>query len=192
MERLLGYKPEELIGKHYSTIIHDDDQEKAKWFFNERRTGQRASSGIELRLKARERDEGYRTCDVHHLTVELKSTGMYDRPVDDPHKKYLGTYGVARDVSDRKRLEAQLHQAQKMEAIGTLAGGIAHDFNNLLMAIQGYTSLMLLNTDPSHPHYEKLKNIEKYVQSGAELTKQLLGFARGGTVSYTHLTLPTN
>lgn len=180
VERLLGYKPEELIGKHYSTIIHEDDQEKAKWFFNERRTGERASSGIELKLKARGREESYRTCDVHHLTVELKSTGMYDRPVDDPQKKYLGTHGVARDVSDRKRLEAQLQQAQKMEAIGTLAGGIAHDFNNLLMAIQGYTSLMLLKTDASHPHYEKLKNIEKYVQSGAELTKQLLGFARGG------------
>ena len=180
VERLLGFKPEELIGKHYSTIVHEEDQEKARWFFNERRTGERASTGIELRLKARGREEDYRTCDVHHLTVELKSTGMYDRPVDDPQKKYLGTHGVARDVSDRKRLEAQLQQAQKMEAIGTLAGGIAHDFNNLLMAIQGYTSLMLLKTDPSHPHYEKLKNIEKYVQSGAELTKQLLGFARGG------------
>ncbi len=179
-ERLLGYRPEELIGKHYTAIIHEEDLEKAKWFFNERRTGERATTGIELRLKARGKDDNFLTCDVHHLTVELKSTGMYDRPVDDPQKRYLGTHGVARDVSDRKRLEAQLQQAQKMEAIGTLAGGIAHDFNNLLMAIQGYTSLMLLNTDASHPHYEKLKNIEKYVQSGAELTKQLLGFARGG------------
>jgi len=180
VERLLGFKPEELMGKHHSTIIHEEDQEKARWFFNERRTGERASAGVELRLKVRGGEEDYRTCDIHHLTVELKSTGMYDRPVDDPQKIYLGTHGVARDVSDRKRLEAQLQQAQKMEAIGTLAGGIAHDFNNLLMAIQGYTSLMLLKTDPSHPHYEKLKNIEKYVQSGAELTKQLLGFARGG------------
>ncbi|MBW1681120.1 MAG: response regulator, partial [Deltaproteobacteria bacterium] len=78
------------------------------------------------------------------------------------------------------RLEAQLQHAQKMEAVGTLAGGIAHDFNNLLMGIQGYTSLMLLKIDSKHPHYQKLRNIEKYVQSGAELTKQLLGFARGG------------
>ncbi|MBW1730081.1 MAG: response regulator [Deltaproteobacteria bacterium] len=180
VERLLGYKPEDLIGKHYTTIIHDEDLEKAKWFFNERRTGERASSGIELRLKTNTGKEDFRACEIQHLTVELKSTGMYDKPVDHPQKQYLGTHGVARDISDRKRLEAQLHQAQKMEAIGTLAGGIAHDFNNLLMAIQGYTSLMLLNTDSSHPHYEKLKNIEKYVQSGAELTKQLLGFARGG------------
>jgi CheY-like chemotaxis protein len=67
-----------------------------------------------------------------------------------------------------------------MEAIGTLAGGIAHDFNNLLMGIQGYASLTLQELDPSHPHYERLKSIEEQVQSGANLTRQLLGFARGG------------
>ena len=84
------------------------------------------------------------------------------------------------DVTERKRLESQLHQAQKMEAIGTLAGGIAHDFNNLLMGIQGVASLMMLEFDPSHPCYERLKLIEDQVKSGADLTRQLLGFARGG------------
>ena len=67
-----------------------------------------------------------------------------------------------------------------MESIGTLAGGIAHDFNNILMGIQGNASLTLLNMDSSHPHYERLKNIEQYIESGAKLTEQLLGFARGG------------
>jgi PAS domain S-box-containing protein len=85
-----------------------------------------------------------------------------------------------RAEEERKKLEAQLRQAQKMEAVGTLAGGIAHDFNNLLMGIQGYASLMLMALDESHPHYEKLRSIEKQVQSGADLTRQLLGFARGG------------
>ncbi len=77
-------------------------------------------------------------------------------------------------------MEKQIQQAQRLEAIGTLTGRIAHDFNNLLMGIQGNASLMLLDCDSTHPHYERLKNIERCVQSGAELTKQLLGFARGG------------
>ena len=87
---------------------------------------------------------------------------------------------ILNDLSERKRMEAQFLQAQKMEAIGTLAGGIAHDFNNLLMVIQGNASLMLLNVDPSHPHHEMLTSIVKQVQSGSKLTNQLLGYARKG------------
>jgi len=87
---------------------------------------------------------------------------------------------LIQDVTDRKRLEAQLLQSQKMEAIGTLAGGIAHNFNNLLMGIEGFTSLILYDLDADHPHCDKLRSIEDLVCSGADLTKQLLGFARGG------------
>jgi len=84
------------------------------------------------------------------------------------------------DVTDRQRMEAQLQHAQKMEAIGTLAGGIAHDFNNLLMVIQGNISLMLFDIDAGHMYYERLKSMEKQVQSGSRLTAQLLGYARKG------------
>jgi len=91
-----------------------------------------------------------------------------------------GMLVVLRDTSERKNLEAFLQQAQRMEAIGTLAGGIAHNFNNLLMGIQGNASLMLLETDPTHPHHENLKSIEKQVQSGSKLTRQLLGYASEG------------
>ena len=84
------------------------------------------------------------------------------------------------DVSERKRMEAQLLHAQKMEALGTLAGGIAHDFNNLLMVIQGNVSLMLLDVDAHHPHHRMLKGIEKKVEDGSRLTSQLLGYARVG------------
>jgi len=92
-----------------------------------------------------------------------------------------------RDDTERKKkekemrkLEVKLQQSQKMESIGTLAGGIAHDFNNLLMGIQGSASLALLNMESTNPNYKNLKNIERHVQSGAGLTRQLLGFARGG------------
>jgi nitrogen-specific signal transduction histidine kinase/ActR/RegA family two-component response regulator len=85
-----------------------------------------------------------------------------------------------RDITDLKKLEEQLLESQKMEAVGMLAGGIAHDFNNLLMGIQGNASLMLLDLSPGHPHFEPLKHIEQHVQSAASITNQLLGFAKGG------------
>ncbi|MCF8061306.1 MAG: PAS domain S-box protein [Deltaproteobacteria bacterium] len=84
------------------------------------------------------------------------------------------------DITQQKRLEAQLQQAQRLESIGTLAGGIAHDFNNLLMGIQGRTSLMLTDLNDSHPHRGHLKSIEEHVRSASDLTRQILGFARGG------------
>ncbi|MGA1865817.1 MAG: response regulator [bacterium] len=101
-------------------------------------------------------------------------------PILDRGGKLTGYTHTLKNITQSKRLEAQLQQAQKMESIGTLAGGIAHDFNNLLMGILGHTSLMLLDIDSSHPHYNKLKTIEKQVESGVKLTRQLLGYARQG------------
>ena len=99
----------------------------------------------------------------------------------------VGLRGFVIDISDRKsaeeerrKLEVQFQQAQRFEALGTLAGGIAHDFNNLLMNIQGNTSLMLFELDNRHPHFDLLKNIEKQIKSGAQLTRQMLGYARKG------------
>jgi two-component system, cell cycle sensor histidine kinase and response regulator CckA len=98
-----------------------------------------------------------------------------------------GAVAFVQDVSEQvqaeqeqRRLAAQVQQAQKMEAIGTLAGGIAHDFNNLLMAIQGNISLLMLDKEPEHRDAPYLQNIEKTVARASELTKQILGFARGG------------
>jgi len=90
------------------------------------------------------------------------------------------TEQLSRLIVEHEHLGSQLLQSQKMEAIGTLAGGLAHDFNNLLMGIQGYASLMLMSIDAGHTFHEKLRAIEMQVQSGAELSRQLLNFARGG------------
>jgi len=110
-----------------------------------------------------------------------------NRPILDDQGRCVEILCIGNDITERKRAEEEnralterLQHADKMEAIGTLAGGIAHDFNNLLMGIQGYASLSLMNLDSSHPNYERLKRIEEQVQSGADLTRQLLGFARGG------------
>ncbi len=82
--------------------------------------------------------------------------------------------------TEKARLQEKLQQVRRMESLGTLAGGVAHDFNNLLMGIQGCNSLMLVDTQPSHPHYGHLKEIEEYIRSASDLSNQLLGFARGG------------
>ena len=89
-----------------------------------------------------------------------------------------GLCGFTRDLTATRRLEAQLVQAQKMEAIGTLAGGISHDFNNLLQAILGYTQILLLDKDTTHPDTEKLEEIEKAAQRASGLIKRLLAFGR--------------
>ncbi len=91
-----------------------------------------------------------------------------------------GIIFVITDISDIKLLQIQMHQAQKMEAIGTLAGGVSHDFNNILMGIQGHLTLMqieMTNVEKIKSHTEQ---IEQLVETASELTKRLLGFARGG------------
>jgi len=174
VERVLGYRPESLIGTRLEHIIHPDDVEKSRWLFEERRSGERGAAGIEIRLMCHENSQTFRHCLIKHLTVTSEPSGNL---IERDNRRI---YGIARDVSYRLQLEVQLREAQKMEAIGTLAGGIAHDFNNLLMCIQGYTSLMLSHMDPGNSFYDKLLNVERNVQLGAELTGQLLGFARSG------------
>jgi PAS domain S-box-containing protein len=112
-----------------------------------------------------------------HLLDVLISASRYDDHNGEP----LGLLLIIRDISENKRLEAQLLQAQKMEALGTLAGGIAHDFNNLLAIIKGNLSLMRLDFDSSHPVMDRIQNIDHQVDSGAKLTGQLLGYARKGS-----------
>ncbi|HOI75681.1 MAG TPA: cache domain-containing protein [Syntrophales bacterium] len=109
------------------------------------------------------------------------------RVVKDEKGRLLYYEGTIEDISERKRaeedrrkLERQLFQSQKMDAIGQLAGGVAHDFNNILMGIQGNVSLLQMEHDPSHPHAKRLGRIEEHVKRGANLTRQLLGFAREG------------
>ena len=179
LEHLLGFTVDGLIGKHYTTIVCEEDRDKAQWFFDERRSGDRAASGIELRLKAVKevpQNESVR----RHLTVDLKSMGIYEKSAIDGERRHVGTHGVIRDISERQRLYAQLQNAERMESLGTLAGGIAHDFNNLLMGIQGRSSLISMDMEDSHPVLEHLHAIEDYILSATHLTKQLLGFARGG------------
>jgi PAS domain S-box-containing protein len=158
------------------TTVHLDelwsDPEESR-HFSERLRANGRISGFEARLKKRDEipfwgsvtarveygangEDSYFDCMIMDITAQKKAE------------------------EEKQALQAQLVQAQRMEAIGTLAGGIAHNFNNLLMGIQGNASLMLLETDEAHQHRKMLKRIESQVQSGAKLTSQLLGYARKG------------
>jgi len=161
---LLGYSAEELAQIPFADLIHPEDREMVMERHQRRLQGENLPDLYSFRWLNRSGEE---------LWAQLNAvfTTWKGRPA---------TLNYVRDITPLKKLEVQLQQAQKMEAIGTLAGGIAHDFNNLLMGIQGYISLMLFNIDSTYPHYENLKRIEEHVRNGASMTRQLLGFARRG------------
>ncbi|MBY0527649.1 MAG: PAS domain S-box protein [Gemmataceae bacterium] len=123
--------------------------------------------------KPRRDEEWIEYPDGHRVLVETLKT-----PFFGPDGQVLGLIGIGRDITERKRLEDQLRQAQKMEAIGQLAGGVAHDFNNLLTAILGNIGLLSQQFAGDGPVREMLQSTEKAAQRAAELTGQLLGFSR--------------
>ena len=161
----LGCTPEDIIGRSAAEVFGRELFEH----FQKPKIDQ-CLAGEELQFKA--------WYDTPGLGRRYIDTFYY--PSREEDGSISGVVLVGRDITDLRKLEGQLLQAQKMEAIGTLAGGLAHDFNNLLMGIQGRTSLMLSEVDRRHPFHEHLEGIESYVKSAVDLTRQILGFARGG------------
>lgn len=169
----LGYTPEQFFGLNLSAIIPADDAQLII-----RQLGQDSAE-----LKNAQKltiETSHLKTDGSPIAVEIHSRAI-------SYRGRIVILNVARDITQRieaeqekKHLQTQLIHSQKMEAVGTLAGGIAHDFNNLLMGIQGYVSLMRLQTQPGDPNDEYIQGIENAVMSAANLTNQLLGFARKG------------
>lgn len=163
-QEMTGYSRDQLDAIPFVDIIHPKDRKMVLERHLKRLDGQKLPNIYSFQIV----NKGGEV-----LTVELNAVMIEweGRPA---------TLNFLRDITEQRKLETQLQQAQKMEALGTLAGGIAHDFNNLLMAIQGRASIMLMNKDSSHPDFEHLRGVETHVESASDLTKQLLGFARLG------------
>ena len=182
LSQILDYSRRKIEGSYFKNYLTKDSFKPVEDFFINTFRGETASSGL--------------------IGTIIQKTGT-ERPVKMVANRFEDSSGKVKlvcqlsDITDnlkaereKKNLEAQLIHAQKMEAIGTLAGGIAHDFNNILMGIQGYLSLMRLNPETESPYEKYIQGIEENVMSAANLTEQLLGFARKG--KYTPRTTSIN
>ena len=164
--RVFGWALEELQGKKLDNFVPEENWAETRMMINKVTVLGERFSGTETRRFTR-----------NGTILDINISGSCYR---DQEGNVAASVINLRDITAQKKLEVQLQQAQKMEAIGTLASGVAHDFNNLLMAIQGRTSIMLMDRNTSISDSEHLRGIEGYVESAADLTKQLLGFAMGG------------
>jgi PAS domain S-box-containing protein len=174
-EEIFGMDPIAIAGKTDGEVF---PRELAETF----RSGDRAALAAG---RALESEDVLPHADGPHSYVSVKS------PLRDVAGRAYAVCGVCTDVTERKQVEEQLRQSQKMEAIGRLAGGIAHDFNNLLTAINGYSAIALQSIDGTHPLYEFLREIHKSGERAAGLTRQLLAYSRKQPVEARILSLNT-
>jgi two-component system, cell cycle sensor histidine kinase and response regulator CckA len=161
--------------EQFDALVHSEDQNRV---FEHMQAVAGSSDGeiLEIEYRFQTKEGGWLWC--------RSWDAVFERDQEGAAKRILGTF---LDITEHKRaeeerlqMERRVQQHQRLESLGTLAGGIAHDFNNLLMGIQGRASLMGAEIDPDHPWVDHLNGIEECVKSAADLTRQLLGFARGG------------
>jgi PAS domain S-box-containing protein len=175
IEKIFGWKPEEVVGASTWDNVHPDDIEFTQQFFEKMMNEPDAVRTMECR---------YRCKNGSYKWIEFTGTNLFHDP------DIQGLLGNYQDITERKqaeaereKLHAQLNQAQKMESVGRLAGGVAHDFNNMLGVILGHTELALLKAKEDNDLISDLKEIQNAAKRSAAITKQLLAFARKEIIS---------
>ena len=162
-EQLFGYSRDDMVGAPIRTIMAPDRPHEAAEKIEELRRGEAVAPYETVR---------------RHRDGTLVEVAVTLSPFRDAAGRLTGTAAIIRDITRRRRLEEQLRNAQKMEAIGVLAGGVAHDFNNSLMAIRGYSELMLGRLAADDPLRGDAEAIQKAAEGAATVTRQLLAFSR--------------
>jgi len=160
---MLGYQTrEEVLQLNLARDVYVDPEERGRLVHQYQSSEQ--ISGVEARWKRR---------DSKPIIVRLSGRAIMDQQGNTVFFEM-----IAEDVTERRALEEQLRQSQKMEAVGRLAGGVAHDFNNLLTVIRGYSELMLSQLGPGQPLQAEIEEVRKAADRAALLTQQLLAFSR--------------
>jgi PAS domain S-box-containing protein len=169
--RLLGYMPEELQAKHLTDVTHPQDTGTSQEHVRTLLEGQAAQFSLEMRYLRKSGEAIWCSTNVSLLHDAAGRPAYFLAMLLDVNER-------KKAEEERARLQQQLFQAQKMETLGTLAGGIAHDFNNLLSVMLGFASLARQRLGSDDPLQESMRMIEQSAQRAADLTRQLLGFAR--------------
>jgi two-component system cell cycle sensor histidine kinase/response regulator CckA len=158
-ERMLGYPLDELVGRNVLSFVHPQDKSRVQMAM------MNGNKGRPVECRVRHSDGSWRV--LESFSRDLSHVAGVN-----------GMVVNARDITERKRLEEQLHHSQRLEAVGRLAGGVAHDFNNLLMVITGYSHMLLEAMHPSDPARQDLEQVVKASERATDLTRQLLAFSR--------------
>ena len=167
--RILGSTEDKLMGRHFRDFTDQETYKKGDASFDRVYTTGKPDKGFGWTIT--KTDDTERSVEV---SVSLRK---------DVAGETAGLRGIVRDISEKKRLEAQLLQAQKMESIGTLAGGVAHDLNNILGGLVSYPELLLLQLPQDSPLRESILTIQKSGEKAAAVVQDLLTLARRGVVT---------
>lgn len=172
-----GYQPQALLGKYLVDMVHPDDKKKTANRLNERRTGKRSTRTLEIRLMLKNQGPDA----FKHFLISAE--GLYASSVPDV-KNFIGSQGIARDISGRKQAETERLHREKLKGVVEMAGAICHELNQPLMAISGYSELVLMEMSENDPLVGKIDKIIEQIDKLGRITQKLMKITRYETKDY--------